>query len=461
MTNELKFISQLAQEFVKNKGKGTCYCYKPTKPETIILFFIGLHRMKHKNTKIFIVTENYAQRVNIKKLLEEKELAYNVTILSKDYVKYEYNYIYDFTFITGINDNFSLIRNLTISSKFTLNILTEYYDEKDFIKDVTSILPILKTNITLNEIRNDHNKFPVEEEHIAVRLDDDDFKQYEKYTEYISQSVSIFGNFDNIEKCRIGDVNLNISAEDFRRQLANENGWRYDLDTSLDFNKEIDKIYNPNALFERANIIYNITRERTNLITDNKNKINKIIELINKLKDKRILIVSKRGEFANAIANNINNNTPYICGEYHDCIPEQYMKDEKGNYITYKSGENKGKLKLFHHKAISSMWLNLFNSDDYTKQINLLSIKNTSSNSLKILIDCVIFTSPLGGSTYDFLLRFKDIEFNTNPLQVYMLYSENTIEYTKLSQFEPRINISIKQNQENIEIDEKNGAVYL
>ena len=36
---------------------------------------------------------------------------------------------------------------------------------------------------------------------------------------------------------------------------------------------QIDNIYNPNILFEKANTIYNITRERANLVTDNKNKL--------------------------------------------------------------------------------------------------------------------------------------------------------------------------------------------
>lgn len=461
MSNEEKFIYQLTTQFNIKKGKASCYCYNPIKPKNIILYFVGLHRQRHPDTTILIIVRDYDERKEIVDLLTKNNLYNNINVLSILYLKPYFAYKAYLTLIIGINDNFELINNLEKNSKFTFNILTEYNNDETFNSNVDKILSFIQTNINLNDISNDHIKFPVEEMHISVNLTDDDAKLNEKYNNFIRQSINIFGSFENLDKCRVGDTKLNISAEDFRQQFAIENGWSYELDTKLDFNKEIDKLYNPNALYERASLVYNIIRERTNLCSDNKNKFEKVVELINELKDKRILIVSKRGEFANAIANYINENTEYVCGEYHDSIPEQYIKDDNGEYITYKSGENKGKLKPFKTQALSTLWLNRFNSNDLYEKINLLSIKNSTDAELKTAINCVIFTSPLGGTTKDFLLRFTNIEFIDKPLKVYILYSENSIEETKLSEIQPEININIIDEKKEIKIDDENGAVYL
>ena len=37
MTNEQKYILNLLKEFINQKGKGSCYAYKPVKPENILI----------------------------------------------------------------------------------------------------------------------------------------------------------------------------------------------------------------------------------------------------------------------------------------------------------------------------------------------------------------------------------------------------------------------------------------
>lgn len=461
MTNENKLIQQLINGFREQKGKASCYAYKPLKPGIIAVTFIMLHRQKRTDTRILVVVNTYDERLKIKEVLDSENLSYNITILTKTYINLKYQYNYDFTIIIGNNDDYTLLQHLNNQSKWTFNILTEYTTKGVFNDWVNKNLPVIKTNVNTNDLIKDRLNYPVEETHCPVDLSDNDKQLSDRYDEYISTSMSIFGNFENADKCRVGDLHLNISAGEFRYQLAKENGWSETLDTSIEFNKQIDDVYNPNALFERANTLYNIIRERTNLVTDNNAKLSKIVELINKNQDKRILIVSKRGEFANTIANYINENTELLCGEYHDCIPEQYILDEKGEYITYKSGENKGKKKLFKSKALSTMSLNRFNSSDKELAINLLSIKNSADPELKTAIDLIIFTSPLCFTPNEFIERFAEIEFNTNPLKTFVIYCNNTIENNKLNNRSITKNVIIIENEKNITIDENNGAVYL
>ena len=292
MTNEQKFILQVMDKFVEQKGKGSCYAFKPVKAENIITVFINAHRQKRTDTKILIVTSTYDERLKLKEILEKFNLIDNVTILTKSFINTKYNYIYHFTFLIGCNDDYELIYALSSQSKFTLNVLTEYNTNPEFTSKLNITLPIIKPNISTSDLAKDRLNLPVEEMHIGVQISDDDLEQSKKYDEYVATSMSIFGSFENADKCRVGDAVLNISAGEFRYNLAKENGWSETLDTTIDFNRKIDEIYNPNSLFERANTLYGIIRERTNLVTDNKEKLDVIVNIINNNRNKKILIIS-------------------------------------------------------------------------------------------------------------------------------------------------------------------------
>lgn len=66
---------------------------------------------------------------------------------------------------------------------------------------------------------------PVKEIQIPCEITEDDAVQYAKYTKYINDTVTIFGNFDTIEECKYGNSAANISAEEVRRNIAESNGW--------------------------------------------------------------------------------------------------------------------------------------------------------------------------------------------------------------------------------------------
>lgn len=459
MTNEQKHILQLVEKFIEQKGRGSCYCFPPLKAENIIISFINLHRQKRTDTKIFILVRDITYRTKLVELLKKYNLNNNVTILTKTYFNANYKYEYYFTFTIGIED-LTLLQHLNKHCKFMFNIFLEL-KLTGLINDfINKVAPIIRTNISNTDIIKDRNKLPVEEMHIPINISEEDFELSQKYDKYLAASMSIFGSFENADKCRVGDSALNISAGQFRYNLALENGWNERLDTSIEFNAQIDNIYNPNSLLERANTLYNIIRERSKLLTDNSAKLPAIVDIIRKHPNQKILIVSKRGEFANEIANYINDTTEYLCGEYHTEIPSQYIKDENGNTITYKSGENKGKAKLFKAKALSTMSLNRFNSTDKSLEINILSIKNSSDTELKTAINVVIFTSSVCLTPNEFITRFSNIEFK-DTLYSYVLYCNNSAESVKIHSRFLTDNVKLIEEQKSIEINAESGEVYL
>lgn len=459
MTNTDKFIQEIKQGFQNNKGKGSVYCFTTEIIPKLVNEVISGVLNKNPDRSIFIVVDDYNTRINISTRLRFE----NIKVLTKTYINTKYSYKYDFIILVGINDSFELIDFLNNNSKFTLNILTKNNMNNEFITSVRHILPNIKTTVSHGAVKSDLVYSPVEETRIGINLNDSDTELYKKCTDYINSCVSVFGDLSNIEKCKMGDPRLNISASEFRYTLAKENGWSEDLNTNIDFHRQIDEIYNPNILYEKACTFYTIAKQRRDLCSDNVEKLKEIARICYENKDKKILIISKRGEFAAQVTKYINGlatetDSP-ICGDYHDCIEDAIATDKEGNVILVKSGVNKGKPRIVKAQAISTSNLADFNSGC----INVLSIKNSSNYKLKTACDLVILTTPYCDNIIDIKSKFIDVKFNDVPTKVYKLYCTNTIEHNHLlKEKESPIIKVINYNEENfVEYDKNNGDIIL
>lgn len=423
-----KFIQQVIDGFQANKGKASLYCFNTDIiPKLIHNVFSRIYN-KRGHVQMFVAVDKYSIRQDIMKyFINYRE--YDFKVITKDYIKDKYHYLYMITIIIDITD-YDIIKKLSDESNFTLSIFTKNVMNNDFIMNVRNILPTINTIDLDKAIRREQIYSPVEETLINIALSNDNRLLYNKYTDYINQCMSIFGSLDTIEKCRVGDIANNISSIEFRNRLAKNNGWSYDLDMSIDFLKQIDDVYNPNNLLEKACDFYTFTKDRRNLITDSEDKLDTILKLCLKHDDKNIIIVSKRGEFAATVTKHLIKNG-CTCGDYHDCIPTTTCLDDDNNIICYKTGPNKGKPKPFGYKAKSSFTEAKFNQG----YINIISMKSASDNQIKVACDVIIFTSPLCGNIIDFKSRFSNIKFTNNI--VYTIYCENTIEENNIKVTNP------------------------
>lgn len=461
MKNEDKLITQVINGFQNNKGKASVYCFSINVIPKLVYSIIIPFCKKHPDKQIFIVVDCYNARKSIYDYLNSQNVnsdnGYNIRILSVDFVKPQYHYEYIFTLIVGINDNLPIITKLAKESHFTLAILTKNIMNNEFISNVRNILPSIDTADLDIAIRQDNIYSPVEEHRYGVELSEDDRVIYNKYTDYINNSVSIFGDISNIEKCKKGDEKLGISATEFRNTIANENGWREDLDTNIPFMRQIDDIYNPNILFERACNFYTIAKQRRDLVSDNSAKLEAIKDICLAHLGKQILIISKRGEYAAKVTKYLNENN-IKCGDYHDCIDDAIAVDDTGVPILVKSGANKGKPKLLGSQAQSSLNERLFNS----KVINVLSIKSASNTKLKIATDVVIFTSSLCDNIIDVKTRFTNITFNDIPTKTYRIYCVGTVESDKMNKEKEVSIIKVINDTENfVDYDENSNIIIL
>lgn len=452
-TNLSKYVEEVISGFQLNKGKASVYCFPPISFAEVILKLIDQFYTRSPNEQVLIVVDSYNTRKAIMDLIAKTNATYNIKILTDSFINKKYRYEYRLIITVGLNEDLDLIEFLNGQSKFILAILTKNIMDNAFINNLRSFLPNIEITVSNNSVRTDIIYSPVEEYRVGVTITDEDRELYDKCCEYISTSVAIFGDMSNVEKCRIGEPTLNISAAEFRETIAKENGWNTELDTSISWNKEIDDIYNPNVLLERSNNFYNIVRQRKDLLTDNHRKLVQVYKICFDNLGKKILIVSKRGDFAATITKFLNEAETFECVDYHDNIEAGVKLDMYGNPVLVKSGPNKGTPTVIKAQAISKINMNRFNDG----MVNIMSIKNSSNIELKVTVDLVIFTSPLVDDIIAFKTRFGNVTFNSIPTINYKLYCIGTVEHKRLiDQKENNLITVIDNNEDYIGFDETN-----
>ena len=457
-------INQLLQDgFLANKGKGSILAYPPLNIGKVLLGTIGRLIVKRPDEKILIVLGDYRYKAEITKVIKET-LELNEAVFIENHIQfltqsYAYNrlYLYTVNILIGIED-IPFIEKSFQESKFTLIVTTNPSIKINRLTSIQAILPNIHLGIGDNDLQQSKINVPVTEYRHPIYLTEEQLVQYNKYSDFIKDSMTVFGDFNMVELCRNGDKNCNVSAMSICNNLAHQNGWSSELDMSVEFNVQIDKIYNPNAIHERAQLIYNIARERKNFVCNLDSKINEVIEIIKANPFKGIVIVSKSGEFANEIADRLNKEG-IICGLYHNEIPASYMPDTNGETITYKSGIDKGKPKLFKAKSLSTYWMQCY----VYGETHVLSMKAASDTDLAIDIDIVIFTTTLVDDIFKFKARFRKCNFNGNNTEIHRIYCVDTIEESSMYKERPTnlITVCDCKTQNDISINSDTGEIIL
>lgn len=412
---------------VDNKGTGAITCVPPLSYIDIICGILEKMSAKKPNITIFILIDDIAKRKPIMDAIEAKEIKRGtLTCLTPAYSNYHRNWAPDIFISVGINKYNPCIDAFVKYSTFKLMILTEIGLPVNDLAEIYAKLPAINA-INDEDLRHINACVPVEEHNIAVDFPNDEYKaEYDKCSSYISQTIQIFGDFKNIDIARRGDEDK--SAMQYVEELARYNGWSETLEPT-EFNKQIDALYNPNILKEKAHNCYNIMRTRQNLVYNNPSKLEAVFDIINRYKPyERLMIVSKNGEFASQITDYINSRTNiHVCGDYHDCIESMQLIDNNGVPVVYKTGAKKGQLRIVGAQYISTQNLRRFKMPHQRGSITLLSLKNASKEGISASVNGIIFTSPTM-SFDEFRYRHPNVICKENKIDVYTLYTANTIE---------------------------------
>lgn len=428
-----------------NKGIGTALIPSPLDDRQMVLGVLQRVYAKRPDSNTLVVVSNFNDRIilneflttqentenneEFKKLLDDKKIKiFTIDFVEKtDLSKINLNCILCYR-IDKLNSN---LINLLNNIKFKLIILNKLNLSASDIVKIYSICPLLSDfkQAEINEIRS---STPVKEMRIGISIpkDSEDFKLLNYYNEYISTSVNLFGSLDNMEYAKYGDKRANISATKFCYELAYENGWDEHLDMSISINKQVDELYNPNAIHARALETYDIIRLRTTFLAGYNGKLDEILKIVQNNPDKKILIINKFGDFAATVTKFLNNMSELeICGNYHDRVDPVPATTLDGTPIFIKSGIHKGERKFFAAQAQKTFNVERFNLN----YINVLSCNNSPSKDLNIPVDIVIITSPLSEEIESYIYRLSKITFPSKEIELYSLYVKDSIESKKLA----------------------------
>lgn len=450
-----------------NSGIGSMLCPLPLDNRVPLLLILQRIYSRSPTCATVIIVESFKERLNLmdyltnqedtnnneefKRLFDEK----NIRIITRDFLKSGRWNSHAFLGIIYNPENFDLSLRLWLDGcKFKLVILNKILDNQEDRLYLNKICPLLD-EFKQNEIDELRTTRPVEETWVGVDIptDSENYKLLEYYNKEITTTLNIFGCLDSIKFARVGNSLTNESAMQFCTKIAEENGWTDSLDMSTEYNQMIDEVYNPNSLNDRAKRFYDIVRERSHIMTDFDGKLDKIYEICKEHENEKVLVISKRGEFAAKITTYLNNMFDnVVCGDYHNKVENVILKNPDGSPVLVKSGVNKGKPKEIGYKAQMTLNQSKFNNGE----INILSTSNTPDKSLNIDVDVIIITSPLCEDIKSYLYRLTKVNYRGDTIKLYTLFCKSTMEHKQLLEKEMSSNHIIVNKDENIDISENN-----
>lgn len=451
------------------KGIGTALIPPPLNDKVMVLGVLQRVYSRSPTANVIILANNFTERIELIEFLtqqeneEENNKEFKSLLDTKKLKVLTYDFVEKHLFINEpllcimyrCDKLGELTKSLFDKSKFKLVVLN------NIIKDVASAswlylkCPMLES-FKQNEIDAIRTSTPVEDIWIDVTIPEDteEYKLLKYYDEYITTSLNIFGSFDIMQQARMGNMSLNISSSQICAQIAEENGWNEHLDMSVELNVQLDALYNPGNIKERASTTYEIIRNRAQLLSDYKGKCDKILDIVKDNPDAKILIINKRGEFASKVTDFINNmSDTIICGNYHDKVEPIPAVDINGKPIFYKSGPRKGERRTLGADAQKSLNNKLYNLN----KLRVLSTNNAPDKSLNGNVDIIIITSPQCEEIESYLYRFTDVYIPSGKLKLYSIYIKNSLEESKINSKLVSETHSIVNNCENSVVSENNS----
>lgn len=447
------------------KGIGTAIIGHPLNDKLMVLGVLQRMYARSPTLNSVIITKSFSERQNIIEFLTQQENSEEnneefkklinsskLKVFTDNYIKNCHITSYPLLCILYRPDSAcEEILDYVSKCKFKLIIMNKFLTNYEDISKIYQVAPLLH-DFQQAEVEAIRLSTPVEETQIGIDIPENSevYKLLKYYDEYITTSLNIFGSFDIIQQANVGNQQLNISSTQICYQIAQENGWNEHLDMNIEFNIEIDKLYNPNNLKERASKTYEIIRERSKLLSDFNGKLDVILDIVRANNDKKILIINKRAEFANVITDFLNDlSDNIICGNYHDKVDNIPAVTFTGQPVYYKSGARKGERKMMGAKAQKTLNVEKFNND----LIHVLSTNNSPDKDLAIDVDIVIITSPMCEDIKSYMYRLSKIYFRSKHIDLYSLYCRNTSEQKMIE----KKSLSDNHNVKNSFVDENNS----
>lgn len=255
-------------------------------------------------------------------------------------------------FING--KSFDILCGKYVKYNYILGLTATPPSKKEEYAKLKTYCPIIDT-ITLAEAK--HKKWISNfiEYNLGLELPEQDRVQYDKFTVKIREILSMFNNnYDLIQACYSGIYSREtgdfIHGEQVRHSIAEKMGWNNNLDLSIDLNRKINEVWNPNSIYEKAKTFSILIQNRKDLLDKHENKIEAVKEVLTKF-DLKTICFSQSTDFADRLCYDLNAiGIPTV--KYHSNIKSEGKVGEDGDFIRYKTGAKIGQIKLFGKDTI-------------------------------------------------------------------------------------------------------------
>jgi hypothetical protein len=420
--NELgQLFENAIQEWRNKKGVGTAFVPSKLNSKILVLGILQRVYSRSPTCKTLIIVETFNERIDLVEFLthqeneEENNAEFKKLLDSKTIKVLTADFINNSTFterpmfciIYKLSELGGNVKSSFVSSKFRLVVINSLMSTSEDTAFVYKEAPVLDC-FTDEQMQAVRVSTPVKEMCVGLTIpeDSEDYKLLKYYDEYITTSLNIFGTFDCIKEACYGNSSLNISAAQVCNRIASDNGWNETLDMSIEYNRQIDSLYNPISIRERASMTYEVIRNRQNLIASNNIKLDTILNYVNEHTDEKILIISRNSSFAKKITDYLNTMSEnIICGDYHNSVESVPAVDVDGNPIYIKSGKHKGERKMMAATAQKRLNVELFERGT----IRVLSTNNAPDKELDVKIDRILISSPLCSDIKAYLYRLDKL----------------------------------------------------
>lgn len=364
-------------------------------------------------------------------------------------------------------------KTVSTSSRLRVNIINKVHFQYKWILGLTATYPTRREEKGVLQrfcpiIDKISDKEAIEnnwiskylEYNLGLELPEKDRELYDKRSAYIKETLDLFkgvhqallelngfgvpfkDDYDVLQSCYSGKRHRCygnwefVTPEIIRINVAHCKGWSMNIDTTIDYYTEIDRLYSPKNIYERARAFNDIVRERNDSLNDHTVKLELIMTILAKFNGYKTICFSESTSFADRIARKYNQdfNTDTAVS-YHSQIESGYLTDETGTYITYKTGVKKGQPKVF--------------GKDYFKKVAIEGIKSglynviSTAKALDEGVDIVdLQLAILSSGTCNNIQqvqrggRVKRLDFDNPNGVVYIinLYFRNTRDEQKLKQ---------------------------
>lgn len=240
------------------------------------------------------------------------------------------------------------------------NIIYKFYPIIDTITEEEAIInnwisDYIEYNYGLDLPDYDKDKYIKYSKFIGEVLND--FKGIDEYFTYSGKRV-LKDHYQAIVSCRVGlsinkyllnsDKSEYIPSAKIREYVAKQKGWYYGIESDSMINRN----WSPTAIENKVNMFEDFVQKRNQLINNNQVKLEAVLNIVEKFKDKIIIIFNQSIDFADKLTDAINANFGNIAICYHSKVSSRPLLDEHGNYYKYKTGNKKGEIKIFGQKSL-------------------------------------------------------------------------------------------------------------